>query len=131
MIERTNVLEHAKECNFVVIKEYGEDNEFCSVKMLRLGENETALYLVIKNRYQLCWMDMYGVMRYHEAIDRFNDCVMEKDLYNARIYSEKHSCTVWAASNGREIIWSDSRTQVDRDGFWICQIFECGYIAEA
>lgn len=56
--------------------------------------------------------------------------IMIQDLENARQYSENHG-PVWAASNGKEIIWSDSRSQVDRDGFWICSIFEHGHRVEA
>lgn len=130
MIPRTNVLDHAKECGFEVIREYGED-ECCAVKMLRSGTGQTALFLVIKNREQHGWMDMYGLMCADDAQERFRDCIMEKDLCNARTYSGKRSCTVWAASNGRDIIWSDSRSQVEREGFWICQIFEDGHIVEA
>ena len=59
-----------------------------------------------------------------------NEEQMLMDLENARRYSEAHG-TVWAASNGNEIIWSDSRSQVIRDGFWICSIFEHGHRVEA
>lgn len=52
---------------------------------------------------------------------------MIDDLSGARAYSRKHRCTVWAMSNGNEIIWSDSRSQVEREGFFLCSIFECGY----
>lgn len=56
--------------------------------------------------------------------------MMMHDLENARQYSIDKG-TVWAASNGNEIIWSDSRSQVDRPGFWICSIFEYGHRVEA
>lgn len=59
-----------------------------------------------------------------------NERLILQDLENARQYSELHG-TVWAASNGHEIIWSDSRSQVDRDGFWICSIFEYGHMVSA
>ena len=58
------------------------------------------------------------------------EMLMLEDLENARKYSLKHG-TVWAASNGNEIIWSDSRSQVNRPGFWICSIFEAGHRVEA
>ena len=57
--------------------------------------------------------------------------MMEEDLSKARSYSRRKKCTVWCASNGQELIWSNSRSQVDRDGFWICSIFENGNRVEA
>lgn len=59
------------------------------------------------------------------------EAIMLLDLQNARRYSQLSVGTVYAASNGEEIIWSDSRSQVDREGFWICQIYEDGHIVNA
>lgn len=56
---------------------------------------------------------------------------MLSDLEAARQFSEDHNTTVYAASNGSEIIWSDSRSQVIRGGFWIASIFVNGRRAEA
>lgn len=59
------------------------------------------------------------------------EAIMMLDLQNARRYSELSGGTVYAASNGNSIIWSDSRSQVEREGYWICQIYECGHIVSA
>lgn len=64
-------------------------------------------------------------------MENIKEEIMRLDIQNACRYSKLSGNTVYAASNGSEIIWSDSRSQVDRDGFWICNIFEDGHAVEA
>ena len=137
---KNNALMNAIESGFITIKEYGDDESTYlgvgSVKMLThiSGNNDSSdIYLVLVKASSEPgdWIDRYGLMHIDEAKERFNDCVMAKDLLYAKLNSRHNHCTVYAASNGSEIIWSDSRSQVDRDGFWICRIFEDGHAVEA
>lgn len=136
MARKVNALRDALEAGFIIVKECGEDDERGSVKMLRTPGAEdrpSTAYLVLTNR-QIngdCWMDMYGLLKIDEAEDRFNLGMMDHDVHMARRYSLRNECTVYVATNGHEIIWSDSPSQIRAEGFWILQIFEHGHVAEA
>lgn len=133
---RYNALQTAMDLGFITIKEYGDEESTYArpgdVKMLRhISSDDVFLVIVKVSTAPGDWVDRYGLMFADEAQEVFKECVMTKDLLNAKLYSRHNNCTVYAASNGSEIIWSDSRSQVERDGFWICQIFEDGHAVEA